>query len=73
MFRLVLVRATCIGRPPTGVGPSTPRHECAQPDASFLVTRRATLAIVEEGDNEGKDAFQFDIVVLSTGDARPVQ
>jgi serine/threonine-protein kinase len=34
----------------------------------------ATLALVEEGDNEGKDAFQFDIVVLSTGDrkTRPV-
>ena len=29
-----------------------------------------TLALVEEGDNEGKDAFQFDIVVLSPGDRR---
>ena len=29
-----------------------------------------TLALVEEGDNEGKDAFQFDIVVLSTGDRK---
>jgi serine/threonine-protein kinase len=33
-----------------------------------------TLALVEEGDNEGKDAFQFNIVVLPTGDrkTRPV-
>jgi Tol biopolymer transport system component len=29
-----------------------------------------TLAIVEEGDNEGKDAFQFDIVVLSIADRK---
>src|SRR5262245_47825494 len=29
-----------------------------------------TLAVVEEGDNEGKDAFQFDIGVLSTGDRK---
>ncbi len=29
-----------------------------------------TLAVVEEGDNQGKDVFQFDIGVLSTGDRK---
>jgi len=29
-----------------------------------------TLALVEEGDNDGKDAFQFDIVMLSIGDRK---
>jgi serine/threonine-protein kinase len=29
-----------------------------------------TLAVVEEGENEGKNAFQFDIALLSIGDRR---
>ena len=48
-------------------GRRTPHHWCAQPNASFLVTRRdyARLTVDVKGDNAGKDAFQFDIWVLS--------
>ena len=55
-------------------GRRTPRHECAQPDASPPGHQTGRRSPLSKREIEGKDVFQFDIWVLSTGDrkTRPV-
>jgi serine/threonine-protein kinase len=54
-----------------GSGAAEPLTTGARSPTPASWFNETTLAFVDEGDNAGKDAFQFDIWVLSTVDRKP--